>query len=300
MRFSVIIPTYNRPAPLSRCLESILKQSLKPAEVLIIDDAALDDQWLSEWRSRLAADKIDLVYRRKNHDSERRGSSESRTIALELAASEIVFIFDDDLILQNEYFSHIMDRWQEHETEENLLGIGGVIINNRARSQAEKIFHRFFGLSSSSIWDINAIGFQSWDDFIPEVAKGYYVHGGASSYRREATRRLGFTAFGGGRTALEDVDFCWRAKNEAYYFLIEPDAKVFHDHQAGVRESDYLIGYKESYNRRLIFKNNSRHSGLNRLRFGWANFGWILRQILSGHFKKAGGMMAGLMSKLIC
>lgn len=38
---SVIIPTYNRPAELTNCIQSILTQSEKPDEVIIIDDGAL-------------------------------------------------------------------------------------------------------------------------------------------------------------------------------------------------------------------------------------------------------------------
>ena len=66
---------------------------------------------------------------------------------------------------------------------------------------------------------------------------------------------LKFSNFSGGRTALEDVDFCLRAKNKGYHFIIEPKAELYHYPSVVSRESQFLMGYKESFNRKIIFKN---------------------------------------------
>ena len=65
-----------------------------------------------------------------------------------------------------------------------------------------------------------------------------------------------FSTFRSGRTALEDVDFCLRAKKRGYYFILEPNARVIHNTSKNTREKKYIMGIKESYNRRIIFKNN--------------------------------------------
>jgi hypothetical protein len=57
------------------------------------------------------------------------------------------------------------------------------------------------------------------------------------------------------------------------------------------------MGFKESVNRRQIFKENFSQSVWSRINFFWASLGWILGQLLAGHFKKAGGMVAGLAGK---
>jgi len=46
MQFSVIIPTYNREKDLDECLNSILKQTLFPSEIIIIDDGNLIKNFL--------------------------------------------------------------------------------------------------------------------------------------------------------------------------------------------------------------------------------------------------------------
>lgn len=291
--FSIIIPTYKRQKELADCLGSILRQDLLPAEIIIVDDEELSEEFLKLWKNESAASKINFIYYRKNQTKEIRGSSSSRNIGLSLAKEKICFIFDDDIRLENYFFSKTMAAWID---DPKLLGIGGVIINNRQKSTWEKGYNVFFGLNAKLPWDINRLGFQSWDDGINGAQKAFYVHGGVCVYDKEAVQKLGgFTVFGGGREALEDVDFCWRAKLAGFYFLLEPMARAFHAHSSSGREDEFTAGYKESANRKKIWHKLGRKGLGDLFCFCWANVGWILRQILKGNFKKTGGMIKGLL-----
>ena len=42
MKISVVIPTYNRKHTLPRALDSVLAQSYKPFEIIVIDDGSSD------------------------------------------------------------------------------------------------------------------------------------------------------------------------------------------------------------------------------------------------------------------
>lgn len=298
MNFSVVIPTYNREKDLKECLNSVLKQTIFPSEILIIDDGDLPEEFIQKTKSNFERRGINFIYYKKDHKKEPRGLSESKNIAVNLVNNEIFFILDDDLILENDFFEEIIKVWQENK-DDNLIGVGGIIKNNRKKGKLEKIYNQIFGLTSYYKWDINNVGFQVWDEGIIKREKGYYAHGGVCSYKRSLVKKLGgFTTFSGGRTALEDVDFCLRAKNKGYYFIVEQKAKVFHNHKSTKKESEFLMGLKESYNRKIIFKNNCQKSFKNYLWFYWANFGWILRQFLAGHFLKGAGMIKGLVTKL--
>ena len=50
MDISVIIPTYNRKNTLPRAVESVLKQTYKPIEIIVVDDGSTDGtkEWFSE------------------------------------------------------------------------------------------------------------------------------------------------------------------------------------------------------------------------------------------------------------
>jgi GT2 family glycosyltransferase len=291
--FSVIIPTYNRQKELEVCLNSILRQDLLPADIIIVDDAELDEKFLDYWKKECIVPKISLIYYHKDHAKDTLGSSTSRNIGLSLARENICFILDDDLELENYFFSRTIAAW---ENDPKLLGVGGVITNNRQKSLWEKRYNKFFGLNAGLNWDVNESGFQAWDDGIEDRQTAFYVHGGVCSYDKGIVNKLGgFTVFGGGREALEDVDFCWRAKQAEYYFFIEPGARVFHAHSPSGREDDLTAGYKESHNRLAIFKKLGGKELGDLFKFYWANTGWILRQILQGKIKKTWGMLKGLL-----
>ena len=43
MRISVIIPAYNAASTLAECLESVARQSVRPFEVILVDDGSTDN-----------------------------------------------------------------------------------------------------------------------------------------------------------------------------------------------------------------------------------------------------------------
>lgn len=296
MKFSVLIPTYNREKEVKKCIESVLFQTILPSEILIIDDGELAREFINEAKKWVKDKNIEFIYYKKDHILNPRGSSESRNVGINKSSNEIFFILDDDLVLDNNFFEKIIKVWQENK-DDNLIGVSGTIKNNRKKGNLEKIYNKIFGLTSKYKWDINDVGFQVWDEGIKKREKGYYSYGGVCSYRKSLVEKLGgFNVFSGGRTALEDIDFCLRAKNKGYYFIVEPEAKVFHNHNSVKEEGSFLMGFKEGYNRKIIFKNNCRKSFKNYLWFYWANIGWTLRQFLVGNFEKGFGTIKGLFS----
>lgn len=298
MDFEVIIPTYKREEDLKKCLDSIYTQELLPKRIILVDDDRLPEDFVDKEKKRFLERDVDILYYIKNHEIEARGSNESRNKGIELAKEEVVFILDDDLILEKDFFSKIIKVWKD-DNDENLVGVAGVIKNNRVKGSLEKIYNRIFGLTSKYKWDMNDVGFQVWDDGVKEKQKGHYFHGGASSYKRELVKKLdGFMVLKGGREGGEDPDFCMRAKNNGYFIMIEPNAKVFHKQSETAREKLFTIGYKDTCTRKFIFKENCNKSIKNYIWFYWACFGWILRQFLVGNFRKGFGMIKGLFSKI--
>ena len=147
-----------------------------------------------------------------------------------------------------------MSVW-EREDCTSIIGIGGVILNNRKKSLLELFFNHVFVLESTYLWDVTDVGYQTWNDGIQKCVRGFYEHGGACSYRKTFVMKLGgFTVLNDGRTALEDVEFALRAKRSGLGYFIEPRARTEHNHALGGRTSKWRSAFQESQNRKWIFQ----------------------------------------------
>jgi glycosyltransferase involved in cell wall biosynthesis len=92
MKVSVIIPTYNRQELVQEAIASVMQQSYRDVEIIVIDDGSTD---LTE--QALKRFSADIRYVRQ----ENRGVNAARNHAVELAAGEYIALLDSD------------DLWQE-------------------------------------------------------------------------------------------------------------------------------------------------------------------------------------------
>lgn len=93
---SVIIPVYNVEECLSRCLDSVIKQTYTNLEIIVVDDGATDNsgQICDEYREE---DKRIKVIHKLNG-----GLSDARNVGLDAATGEYIsFIDSDDWVSQD-------------------------------------------------------------------------------------------------------------------------------------------------------------------------------------------------------
>ena len=101
MKYSIIIPIYNSEKTLSRCLDSLLTQNYKDAELLLINDGSSD-----------SSEKIclDFAGRYPNlicRTTENRGVSAARNLGLALAKGTYILFVDSDDYVSPDYFQAI-------------------------------------------------------------------------------------------------------------------------------------------------------------------------------------------------
>ena len=124
---SVIVPTYNRPRDLTTLLNSVLKQTAKPAEVMIVDDSPspVIMHVFEDYETTFDNAGIMLSYIRNHRE---RSLPAARSIGVKRARGDIILFRDDDMILYPDYIQRLSETFKEHP---HVLGVAGWIIDTR-------------------------------------------------------------------------------------------------------------------------------------------------------------------------
>lgn len=95
-KVSVIIPVYNTERYVTAAIESILEQTLKDIEIIVIDDGSTD--YSLKLVAQIAAlDKRIQVFSKKNE-----GPSEARNMGLKIAKGQYIYYMDSDDLLEKD------------------------------------------------------------------------------------------------------------------------------------------------------------------------------------------------------
>lgn len=90
-KISVIIPVYKVEAYLEECLDSLVNQTYRDTEILLVDDASPDGCGAICDRYAAEDKRIRVIHKEKNC-----GQASARNTALELATGEYIFFADSD------------------------------------------------------------------------------------------------------------------------------------------------------------------------------------------------------------
>ncbi len=108
---SVIVPIYNVEAYLDKCIRSIIDQSYKNLEIILVDDGSPDncphicDSWA------LQDQRIKVVHK------ENSGLSDARNAGLDIASGELIAFVDSDDWIKPEMFQRMMDAINEENAD---------------------------------------------------------------------------------------------------------------------------------------------------------------------------------------
>ena len=103
MKYSVIVPVFNRPDEVDELLQSLCQQALKDFEVIIVEDG-------SKTPCKDVCDKyagiLDLHYYYKENS----GPGQSRNYGAERARGEWLIVLDSDVVLPKDYMRSLTPR----------------------------------------------------------------------------------------------------------------------------------------------------------------------------------------------
>ena len=107
VKYSVIIPVYNRPDEVDELLESLINQTFTDFEVLIIEDGSVRpcEDVVKKYETRLAVS----YYFKPNS-----GQGFSRNFGFERAKGSYFIVFDSDCLIPTHYFQAVETALVQH------------------------------------------------------------------------------------------------------------------------------------------------------------------------------------------
>lgn len=113
-KISIIVPTYNSASTLKRTLDSIVSQTYKNLQILVIDDGSTDDTIPLITQSFI--DKIEL------HTIAHRGIAHARNIGLQHATGDFILFVDSDDTIAPNYVADILALHNQHQKDILVTG----------------------------------------------------------------------------------------------------------------------------------------------------------------------------------
>ncbi|MEM4152954.1 MAG: glycosyltransferase family 2 protein [Candidatus Pacearchaeota archaeon] len=208
---SVVIITYERPQFITKCVKSVLKQSYKNIEIIIVNDGS--KQKYPKFKNK----KIRYFKNREN-----RGPAYSRNFGIKKARGKIIFILDDDIILTKNYITILIKTLKRHK-KDNVVGVAGRLLYPQKPNKGIVKNKPLFEISKLT----GDITFRASLDtkkpvFVPTIHS-------CSVFWRDVFEKIKFdeNRYKGNYTFVEP-DLCFRAIKDGYKLMFEPRAIAYH------------------------------------------------------------------------
>lgn len=210
MKFSIIVPVYNRRAEVEELLESLSKQTDKDFETIIVEDGSVED---SEDIAKRYAESANVRYFMKKNE----GRSAARNYGMERAEGEWLIFFDSDCVIPPTYF----------ETVKREIAKGGFDCYGGPDAAADNFTTLQKAISYSMTSFLTTGGIRGrkkgMEKFLPRTFNMGFTQ---EVYKKAGDFR---DVFG------EDIDLSLRIRKAGFTTVLLPDAFVYHKRRNTIR-----------------------------------------------------------------
>ena len=241
MKYSFIIPVYNRPDEVRELLQSLTQQTMKDFEVIIVEDGSKTP---CKDVCDTFADILDLHYYFKDNS----GPGQSRNYGAERAKGDWLIVLDSDVVLPEGYLAAVNSQFSILNSPFPCDAWGGPDAAHPDFTPVQKAI----SYSMTSFFTTGGIrgGKTKMDKFFP---RSYNM-----GVRRDVWHELGgFSKMRFG----EDIDFSYRIVEAGYQTALIPEAWVWHK-----RRTDFRKFFRQVFNSGIARINlTKRHPGTMKL-----------------------------------
>lgn len=180
---TVIVPAYNEEAGLPETLEALLRQTVKPERIIVVNDCSTD----RTAEVAAAYEGVDVLTPESNLGSK----AKAQNYALDFVDTDLVLPVDADTVLADDYVELI----KEPFSDDNLAIAAGCVLTKHSRTTTER------GRSLEYLF-----GFHFYRPIQNAANSPVVCSGCCSAFRTDWLKD-----FGGfpERTIVEDMDYTW-------------------------------------------------------------------------------------------
>ncbi len=284
MRYSIIVPVYNRPDEVDELLESLCSQTFKDFEVIIVEDG-------SQKPCKDVCDKYASILDLHYYYKENSGPGQSRNYGVERAQGDYVIILDSDVVVPDSYLENVNSSVECRTESGEFASAQPSSAESRAESRAVAnstpyTLHSTLYTQHSTLNTLHskvaAFGgpdaahpsFTPVQKAISYSMTSFFTTGGIRGGKKKldkffprsfnmGVRRDVYLELGGFSKMRfgEDVDFSYRIVEAGYQPQLFPEAWVWHK-----RRTDFRKFFRQVYNSGIARINlEKRHPGTMKL-----------------------------------
>jgi GT2 family glycosyltransferase len=253
LSISVIIPTKSRADDLDLTINSLLRQTCLPDEVIVVDQSA----------EKSLTRSLPLRVRYL-HDPSLSGAAAARNAAMNIATGDIWLFLDDDVELEPNFLKELLASYTPE-----IAGVSGIITNYAPPAPVQRIWDATFvrGIFHDARQRLYWHAEQLRDS--PPIRVDRFT-GALMSFRASVLRGIRWDSGlrGGSFHPQDDLDFCYSLP-EGSLLVIAPRARLVHHRTPVARSATHWL-FTHAQSNYFMWQRHWR-----KRRGNWASFTWL-------------------------
>lgn len=127
---SIIIPIYNVESYLKRCIESVINQTYKNLEIILVNDGSTDNCGTICDKYKNKDNRIKVIHKKNG------GLSDARNAGIEIATGKYLTFIDSDDYVSIDYIEYMINMLEEKKAQLAICKVKEVWPNSKLKDEA--------------------------------------------------------------------------------------------------------------------------------------------------------------------
>jgi GT2 family glycosyltransferase len=286
-----VIATYNRPEDLVTTVQSLVEQTVLPAQLCIVDSSPT-----APARGRIEEMCTQAGLSLDYHHPAPRGLTVQRNVGIDRTEGDPVFFIDDDVWMAPDCHEQVLAEFERWGPE--LGGVRATPMRPARPSLGTRIYRRIFGIGG---WWPEASG-KVRPGFYAEgvsdsagVRKLEYFNGWFMSFRREVFEHERFDEALSGYAYKEDIDLSYRVSRR-YVLVQTPKARCDHLKSPSARLNSHNLQRMNLANQFYLHRKLMPQDTFHKAALWWAWLGLFILNIGKAVQMQDLGLVTGMVA----